>query len=113
MSKKSKTPEALARVIMERHAAQIAHTEELLRVKREVPVENQADHVRAKTEAEIVAFTNGYSACLEQVMHEFNCYAGFHWFGPKDADGGRRVVSSESPDYLEWRRLYYTNGIAK
>ena len=123
---KRKTPPALARVIMERQPEVIAHLEEMLRVKRTVAVENQAPHVRDRTEAEMVAFVNGFSACLEAVMHEFNCYAGFHNYGPVVKDvaqslgntpalvsHSRHSVAPGHPDYLEWRRLYYTNGIAK
>lgn len=115
---KRKTPPALAEVIMKRHPEVIAHLEEMLRVKRTVPVESQAEHVRDRTEAEMVAFVNGYSACLEAVMHEFNCYAGFHNYGPpvtteKHLGTTRYQVPPTHPDYLEWRRLYYTNGIAK
>ena len=119
---KRKTPPALARAIMERQPEVIAHLEEMLRVKRTVAVENQAPHVRDRTEAEMVAFVNGYSACLEAVMHEFNCYAGFQNYGPPrplHGDNGalvgtsRAAIGPSHPDYLEWRKLYYTNGIAK
>lgn len=123
---KRKTPPALARVIMERHPQVIEHLEEMLRVKRTLPADQQADHVRNKTEAEMVAWVEGFSACLEAVMHEFNCYAGFHNYGPKQfvppvdlsvpatqRPTYRQIVPSRHPDYLEWRRLYYTNGIAK
>lgn len=114
---KRKTPPELARVIMERHPGVIAHLEEMLRVKNTVAVENQAPHVRDRTVAEMVAFVNGYSACLEIVMHEFNCYAGFHNYGPvtKFAEGvtSRYQVPPDHKDFLEWRKLYYTNGIAK
>lgn len=121
MSRKRKTPKELARVIMERYVAMIEMTEERIRVKREVPVENQADHIRNTTEAEMVARMEGYSSCLEDTMHEFNCYGGFHNYGPKVQhveDGkivysGRHSVSEKDADYLPWRKLYYTRGIAK
>lgn len=117
---KRKTPPALARVIMDRQPEVIAHCEEMLRVKRTFAPENQAPHVRDRTEAEMVAFVNGVNACLEMVMHEFGCYAGFHNYGPlkrnaPGSEGGtsRSAVGPADPDYLEWRKLYYTNGIAK
>lgn len=115
---KRKTPPALAEVIMTRQPAVIEHCEEMLRVKRTVAVENQADHVRDRSEAEMVAFVNGFNACLEAVMHEFNCYAGFHNYGPMQGTDprlgtARHQVAPGHPDYLEWRKLYYTNGIAK
>lgn len=117
---KRKTPPALAEVIMHRQPEVIAHCEEMLRVKRTQPVESQADHVRNRTEAEMVAFVNGFNACLEVVMHEFNCYAGFHNYGPPVPGSAafgelpaRYSVPPGHPDFLEWRKLYYTNGIAK
>lgn len=117
---KRKTPPPLARVIMERQPQVIAHLEEMLRVKRTVAPENQAPHVRDRTEAEMVAFVDGVNACLEMVMHEFGCYAGFHNYGPlkhhepaPQAGTSRSAVGPTHPDYLEWRKLYYTNGIAK
>lgn len=109
---KRKTPKALAAVVITRHRLQIEHTEELLRVKRTVPVENQADHVKRLTEEQIVARMEGYNTCLEDAMHESNCYAGFHNYGPKQADGARYQVPPGSEDFLDWRRIYYTNGIA-
>lgn len=116
---KRKTPPALARVIMERQPEVIAHLEEMLRVKRTLPLDCQADHVKNRSEEEMVAFVNGFNACLEAVMHEFNCYAGFQNFGPRTTanslDGvslSRTSVGPKDPDYLEWRKLYYTNGIA-
>lgn len=108
---------------MDRHNAMIEMTEERLRVKREVPVENQADHIRNTTEAEMVARMEGYSSCLEDTMHEFNCYGGFHYCGPvvkiplrepgSIPSTVRYSVAEGHPDYLPWRRLYYTRGIAK
>lgn len=118
---KRKTPPALARVIMERQPEIIAHCEEMMRVKRTLPLDCQADHVKNRTEAEMVAFVNGYNACLEAVMHEFNCYAGFQNYGPLRVikrEGqpdctARTGLGPDHPDYLEWRKMYYTNGIAK
>jgi hypothetical protein len=123
MTRKRKTPPELAKVIMERHPAVIEHLEEMLRLKRTLSEENQPRYVKGRTEAEMVAFVNGYSACLEEVMHVFKCYAGFHNYGPPvktyvSRPGSllstvRHQVAPANPDYLEWRKLYYTNGIAK
>lgn len=115
---KRKTPAPLAEVIMTRQPEVIAHLEEMLRVKRTVPAENQAPHVRDRSEAEMAAFVNGFNACLEVVMHEFNCYAGFHNYGlPKTSEKhlgtARHQVAPGDPEFEEWRKLYYTNGIAK
>jgi hypothetical protein len=117
MPRKSKTPPALARVIMERYPAQIAHLENKLHIKRTVPVECQSDHIKEQTEAEMVAFLRGYQTCLEDAMHEAKCYAGFNNYGPQEVHAGghtaRTQVREGDPDFIEWRRLYYTNGIAK
>lgn len=122
-AKKCKTPAALARVLMERHPAIIEHTEEKLRVKRTIPVESQGEHIRAQSEGEMAAFAEGYAAALADVQHEFNCYAGFQHYGPavrtivskpEEVPGTvRHSVSQDDGNYLSWRRLYYTNGIAK
>lgn len=125
---KRKTPPALAEVIMYRQPEVVKATEERLRVK--ALYGNNPDHIAEwlvnKTEAEIVSFMEGYNACLEAVMHEFNCYAGFHWYGPeKDAEPVdlsvpahqrakvRTQVRGDDPEFRDWRKLYYTNGIAK
>jgi hypothetical protein len=113
MPRKSKTPPALARVITERYPVYLAHTEEKLRVLRTVPPENQADHIRGKTEAEIIARLEGYQACLEDAMHEANCYAGFNHYGPAEPCGNstvRHSVREGEPGYEPWRKLYYTRG---
>ena len=119
MTRKRKTPPELARVIMERHAATIEHVESNLNVKRKYP-SAQAQWLKDKTEAEIIAWMNGYSACLEEVMFEFNCYAGFQHVGPKTTENSidgksysRDVIDRTHPEFEEWRRSYYTNGIAK
>lgn len=116
MPRKAKTPKPLAEVIMVDFPIVIERLEEMLRVKGAVPTENQGEHIRDKTEAEMIAFVNGYAACLERIMCEFNCYVGFQYYGPQTAhaDGikSRHVITKASTDFAEWRRLYYTNGIA-
>lgn len=133
MSRKAKTPPALARVIMERHAAVIDHLDEMLHIKRTLPVDQQAPHIRDRTEAEMVAYVDGFNACLEAAMHEFNCYAGFSYAGPvridpvhghqsrdlfnnseaREAQEYYQTGIEKAPRFAGWRRVYYTNGIAK
>lgn len=122
MSVKRKTPPALAEVIMNRQPETIAWIEEKIRVKG-LPVDQQAEHIQRQTLGEMAAFMDGYNACLEEVMHRFNCYAGFHHYGeptvtPQSSPGTvpgtvRYQVSESHPQYRPWRKLYYTNGIAK
>lgn len=115
MSVKRKTPPALADVIMHRQPETLAWIEEKMRVKG-LPVDQQAEHIQRQTLGEMAAFMDGYNACLEEVMHRFNCYAGFMYAGPRQRVGGvesRRSVGPDDTSYREWRRLYYTNGIAK
>lgn len=115
MSVKRKTPPALAEVIMHRQPEVLNWIEEKMRVKT-LPTDQQAEHVQKQTVGEMVAYMDGYNACLEEVMHRFNCYAGFMYAGPRQRVGGvesRRSVGPDDTSYREWRRLYYTNGIAK
>lgn len=133
MARKRKTPPELAQVLMKRHEELLDHLEEMLRVKHEVPVENQASHIRDRTEAEMIARMDGYNACLEDVMRAFNCYAGFSYAGPTridpatgyksrslfdsteaaEADSYYKTDITKAPRFAEWRRLYFTNGITK
>ncbi len=133
MTRKRKTPAPLAEVLMVRHEELLTHLEEKLRVKRTVPVENQADHIRDATEAEMIARMDGYNACLEDVMAAFKCYAGYSYAGPTridpatgwksrslfdsgeaaEADQFYKTDITKAPRFAEWRRMYYTNGIAK
>lgn len=116
MARKCKTPAPLAEVIMQRHPDTLAWIEEKMRVKQ-LPVDQQAPHVQRQTEGEMAAYMDGYNACLETVMHAFNCYAGYHHYGVaiKAPDGttARTTVSEKDSEYREWRKLYYTRGIAK
>lgn len=119
-TRKCLTPKPLARVIMDRQPEVIARLEENLRKKAQAQAAGD-EWLATRTEGELVAFMEGYNACLETVMHEFNCYAGFNNYGPQvpqtENDGSvtksRRAIGPSDPDYLAWRKLYYTNGIAK
>lgn len=131
---KRKTPKELANVLMTRHEQVLDHCDEMLRVKRTVELENQAEHIRNRTPEEMIAFVNGYNACLEAVMHEFGCYAGFSYAGPtreqedsagnkyksrslfdpgeyKEAEVFYKTDITQAPRFAEWRKMYYTNGI--
>lgn len=116
MARKRKTPKHLAEVIMIRQPNYLAHTENLLRVKM-LPLENQGDHVKKLTEAEIIARMDGYNSALEDAMHEAGCYAGFMNVGPEVIGPGGVKIRTQArltdPEFREWRRAYFTNGIAR
>lgn len=115
MPVKRKTPKALAEVIMTRQPEVLNWIEEKMRVKT-LPLSQQAPHVQEQTVGEMTAYMDGYNACLEEVMHRFNCYAGYMHVGPRQRLGGvesRNSVGPNDTSYREWRRVYYTNGIAK
>lgn len=111
-----KTPKALAEVLMVKQPAQLEWTEQLLRTK-DLPLENQMPWLQKMTKEEIVARMDGYNTALEDMLHSANCYAGFNHYGPQTvhADGtkSRTSVRSDDPEYRGWRRLYYSNGVAK
>jgi len=108
----------LLATMIEQHANLVKHTEEMLRVKRQVPVENQSDEVRDRTEGEIIAHVNGASGFLETVLVKSGNYEGYAYVAPPIMHGDgeiewRRLVADtgrmieDTPGYAEWRRFYY------
>lgn len=113
---KKKTPPALAEMILKDLPERLAQLESALRVKEKYP-DNQTDWLREKSKEELIAQFEGFCAGLETAMYRFNCYAGYFYVGPArlNADGSehREGVREGDPDYRPWRKLYYTNGIAR
>lgn len=112
MARKCKTPAKLLALI-ERHQGTMRHIDEVLRVKRMVPVENQANHIREKSEDYWIGLAHGHSAMLETALFEHNCYAGFHYVGstPVVLDEDTSFLPSvglEHPEYAAWRVSYLT-----
>lgn len=102
--------------MFERYDLALKHLEECLRVKATWPVEDQAEHIQRQTESEILARFDGYQRCMEDMLHEHNCYAGFMYVGEIQRHEGstsRQSVGLDHPEFREWRRTYFTNGIAK
>lgn len=109
MTRKCKTP-AKVKAIMDFHVQQIEWITETLRVKRTVPIENQADHVK-KSEDYWLGLAHGYNAMLESVLHEHNCYVGFVYVGATAVgfDGCEPfipMVGVDHPEYASWRVRY-------
>lgn len=97
--------------LLSRHQQQMDHVEEVLRVKRTVPLENQAEHVKSRSEDYWIGIAHGASNMLESVLHEYKCYAGFHHVGPKttlDGEPFHPWVNMGHPDYTSWRVSYHT-----
>lgn len=119
MSRKAKTPKALAEILLTKQPEYVAYTEELLRAKK-LPFENQAEHVQRLTAEQIVARMDGYNAAVESMIHEANCWGGFMYVGEprvqQNSDGTKTVsrsgVGVRDPEFREWRRVYFTRGIA-
>lgn len=105
-----KTPAKIIALI-KRHDAQMEYITEILRVKRTVPVENQAAHVRYG-EDYWKGLAHGYSGMLENALHEHGCYAGFCYVGSnrmRAEDAGEswpNRVGIDDPDYESWRVSY-------
>lgn len=111
-----KTPKHLL-PLFDRHQALIEHVTEVLRVKRTVPLENQANYIKEKPEEYWIGLADGYNGLLESALHESKCYAGFCVIGATKV----RVEGTESeyyypsigwdhPEYAGWRRQYYIRG---
>lgn len=97
----------IMRLAIEQYAEALAHTEELIRVKATVPVENQADHVRNGTPELWIARLEGQSVMLEHLLHRSNCYHGFFYVTErKRQDETRYAIGTDHPDFAEWRRDY-------
>lgn len=115
MTRKRKTPDHLLKMI-EWQTNFMNHTDEQIRVKLEVPVENQADHIREKTVEQMIGRAEGVNTLLEHALMDWGCWAGFQYVGkPKrvyNEDSSftvqHTVVGHTHPEYAEWRRIYYT-----
>jgi len=111
MAAKAKTP---AKVIelMQCQQDTIAYVTDALRVKRTVPVENQADWVRERSEDYFKGMARGANTMLESVLSKFNCYAGFSYFGTtltvfKTASlSFYPSIGPDHPEYEDWRVVY-------
>lgn len=120
MAQKRKTPPAIAELILVKYPAQISYVEELIRVKTSVAPENQGRHVREGNPDQWIGRLEGYQCAMEDAMHKANCYAGFMYVGAErltiHEDGteskSRFSVGIDHPEFREWRRVYFTNGLA-
>ncbi len=99
-----------AMVALDRFENQLKHFEEILRIKREVPVENQAAHVRDRGEDYWLGRIEGAVAQVEDALFDNKCYHGFGYIDSKGnwltMDGLNRIT--EHPEFKEWRRRYFT-----
>lgn len=114
----AKTPKALREAIADYDRA-VEYTEELIRVKTTIPVENQAQHVRDGSPEVWIARLEGQWVMLESMLHRAHCYAGFQYLGPKVyqlIEGSappqyisvRYSIGCDHPDFAPWRRTYFT-----
>lgn len=107
----AKTTKA-CRELMENQQDMIVYVTEILRVKRTVPLENQANHVKSKSEEYWIGLADGVNAMLENALFAAKCYAGFSYMGiPKQMPDGSistEMVGPDHPEYAGWRRMYYT-----
>ena len=99
-----------ALVALDRFENQLKHFEEILRIKREVPVKNQAAHVRDRSEDYWLGRIEGVVAQVEDALFDNKCYHGFGYIDSKGnwltMDGLNRIT--EHPEFKEWRRRYFT-----
>ena len=98
-----------ALVALDRFENQLKHFEEILRIKREVPVENQAAHVRDRGEDYWLGRIEGAVAQVEDALFDNKCYHGFMYIDSKGMPltlNGQHIT--EHPEFKEWRRRYFT-----
>lgn len=104
-----KTPAHVLK-LLERFEEKMVHFEEILRVKANLPVENQADHVRNNSFDYYYGMIQGSVSSMEEVLHEFGCYHGFFYVGPDRFSlihvAGQKI--QDNPDYRDWRIMFYT-----
>lgn len=104
------TPKVV-RELIDRHIEYLNYIDGILNVKRDVPLENQAEHVKSKSEEYWEGLADGANVMLENVLHAHHCYAGFMYVSPKIFDEGLphwRGVGPQDPLYKGWRRHYFT-----
>lgn len=109
MSQRKKTPKYLVELI-HRHMDFVDYADERIRVKTTIPAENQADHIKRISVAEIEAQATGAWVMLESALMAYGCYAGFMYVGLKH-DNSWRGVKPDDNEFAEWRRHYFTNGV--
>lgn len=109
MAQRKKTPKHLVELI-QRHADYVDFANERIRVKTTVPEENQAEHIRSITVAEIEGQATGYWVAVESALMAYGCYAGYSYVGHKQTDSDKGGVwtypKPGDTDFAEWRRLY-------
>jgi len=101
--------------LMEYQQGVMSHVTEILRVKNDVPIENQTSYIREKSEDYWVGLADGANAMLEEALRRANCYAGFQNQAEKPVvlESGDSFIPwtrPDSPDYAGWRRQYLTRG---
>lgn len=110
MSRKKKTPPFLIDLIA-RHQDHVEWLEEAIDIKSRVPVENQAEHIQNRSVDNILGKIDGMIACLEDALHAYGCYAGYHYTArPTNINGTmyHQWVTATDPRFKEYRRIYHT-----
>jgi hypothetical protein len=111
MSRKCKTP-AKVLELLKAQQEMMRWIDECLRVKSTVSVENQAAHVKNRSEDYWIGRAEGHNSMLETILHQHNCYAGFNYQAatPTFGDEGApyyQIVNTQHPEYAPWRVQYY------
>lgn len=94
MSKK--TPKLIQNALVKFEARQL-HYAECLRIKRNVPTENQMPHIRDKSEEYFEGMAAGNMAATEDLLMNNDCYRGFGYI---NENGTPQGAKGNSPDWL-------------
>jgi len=108
----------LLAVMIERQENTMLHVARCLWVKANLPLENQAEWLRNKTEAYYIGMADGVNNMLEDALHSSKEYKGFHYIHFTGAckvgtpaewvirNDGNDDITKE-PNFREWCRSYH------
>lgn len=108
MARKKSTKAALQMV--EFFNQSLKHYEEVVKVKQ-LPIVNQANHIKEKSLDYYEGWIIGISIATEQVLHRENCYYGFNYVDSQgnwlssDAAAGQYITAH--PEYKSFRINYF------
>ena len=103
------TPASVVKML-ERHQGAINYIDEVIRVKKFVPVENQAEHVRSKSVEYWIGRADGANAMMEDALFSAGCYNGYSYVDRQETINGltfNPCIGTSHPEFVEWRREYH------
>lgn len=109
MASKKATPASIINLLA-RHKGMMNYVDEVLRVKKFVAVENQADHVKSRSAEYYEGLAYGANAMMENALFESGCYHGYSYVNREETISGvafNPCIGPTHPEFLDWRREYH------